>query len=199
MKKSKKKLNPYSLFSNYSGDLYDSRNVYKRAFYGMQRRVHIKNFDCDFNNDDEGFEDFLDCMGLIHDSMEWPSVGRIDHDEGYIVGNIQWQEVKDNCSDAGKRQFENLERRKQQSIIGKKTCEKLIEMGIGIHSEEYKKSERKKEVARSNAKLAHERHKDLGYRNAKKTNSIRVECPYGCGHVSTPGGMGNHKKQCILG
>ena len=35
-----------------------------------------------------------------------------------------------------------------------------------------------------------------GKKGGKTASSMKVECPYGCGFVSNPGGIGNHKKKC---
>ena len=53
-----------------------------------------------------------EALALTHQLMpEYPSphgwhLGRIDHDKGYEVGNVEWQTAKDNISEANRRRYD---------------------------------------------------------------------------------------------
>lgn len=67
-----------------------------RCFNWLQRRCAIANRICDFPRTAEGFLLFAAEMGPIPESIKRPSVGRKDHDLGYIIGNIKWEEYSYN-------------------------------------------------------------------------------------------------------
>jgi hypothetical protein len=68
----------------------------KNCFHWMHCRCNRMKRKCGFPRTQEGFAAFLKEMGPIPDCMLRPSVGRKDHDLGYIAGNIEWEEFKHN-------------------------------------------------------------------------------------------------------
>jgi hypothetical protein len=64
---------------------------------------------CDFERTYESFEQFIVCMGPIPETMNRPSVGRLDHSKGYVFDieknawNFGWQSVADNSSEMARR------------------------------------------------------------------------------------------------
>ena len=68
----------------------------KKYFVWMHDRCAKTNRKCGFARTAIGFQLFCNDIGTIPVGMLRPSVGRIDHDHGYIAGNIQWEEFKDN-------------------------------------------------------------------------------------------------------
>jgi hypothetical protein len=57
--------------------------------------------------DKEGFIQFLLAVGPIPETMEKPSIGRIDHSKGYIAGNIQWEEHRINSGKTIRTNYTN--------------------------------------------------------------------------------------------
>lgn len=66
------------------------------CFRWMQHRCLKSNRKCAFPRTTLGFQEFVSEMGAIPESIKRPSVGRIDHDFGYIKGNIKWEEYNYN-------------------------------------------------------------------------------------------------------
>lgn len=66
-----------------------------KCFVWMQDRVAAglrRARVCEWPRTREGFLAFAKEMGSIPVGMKRPSVGRIDHDKGYVTGNVKWEE-----------------------------------------------------------------------------------------------------------
>jgi len=85
----------------------------QHSLYDKRYLVHFKRFNCmhnrrrdrgahvasDFDQTPEGFINFVRYLGPVPKDMLKPSLGRYDHDKGYIRGNFRWQEYIENISD----------------------------------------------------------------------------------------------------
>lgn len=76
---------------------------HNRVFRNTLRRVALYGFPCDFPDTAVGLQAFIDYLGPVPESMTKPSVGRIDHANGYVRGNFMWQEFSENASEAALR------------------------------------------------------------------------------------------------
>lgn len=68
----------------------------KKCFGWMWRRCIDNNRRCDFPRTKIGFEEFCNEIGPIPKDIKRPSVGRKNHDKGYVYGNIKWEEYEYN-------------------------------------------------------------------------------------------------------
>lgn len=84
----------------------------KKCFHWMHSRCLKNGRQCDFPRTEAGFNLFCKELGPIPDTVSKASVGRRDHDYGYIIGNIFWEEYKENVWKT--RQIED--KRKKQSM-----------------------------------------------------------------------------------
>jgi hypothetical protein len=72
-------------------------------FKKMQERVRSRAIACDYSNDLAGYLQFAEDIGPIPRRMRSPTVGRIDHDRGYVADNFRWQEKSDNTRECAIR------------------------------------------------------------------------------------------------
>ncbi|QIG71302.1 hypothetical protein PQC16_gp195 [Rhizobium phage RHph_TM30] len=73
--------------------LEDNLKIYLPYFVGMHNRVRDgKSPSIEWTRTIEGLKLFVEHIGEIPAHLSKPSVGRIRHEEGYIVGNVQWDE-----------------------------------------------------------------------------------------------------------
>src|SRR5690242_19413768 len=82
---------PEAKFRKYTGD-----PRVKNCFHWMHSRCNRTGRHCGFPRTREGFAAFCAEMGPIPSSISRASVGRKDHDIGYIAGNIEWEEFNYN-------------------------------------------------------------------------------------------------------
>lgn len=63
-----------------------------QAFKGMHNRVREgKSPSILWSRDFDGFHRFLQHIGPIPGKMKKPSVGRKEHTQGYLPGNVHWE------------------------------------------------------------------------------------------------------------
>lgn len=80
--------------TKYDYDPYGKLNLFWHAFHGIHNRgTEVSPV---FSRTKEGFVNFVNYLGDPGD-MKRPSVGRFDHDEGYVLGNFAWQEFNENA------------------------------------------------------------------------------------------------------
>lgn len=72
-------------------------------FTRMQQRAVVLVVPCAFAFDEEGYRQFVEVIGPIPDGMRSPTVGRYDHDQGYVPGNFHWEEKAENSSESATR------------------------------------------------------------------------------------------------
>ena len=120
--------------------------------------------------------------------------------ENYFIYHIPG--VKIGCSmnpskrvkDQGYEDFEILEVHTDIEVASDREIKLMKEYGYTRDS-----SQRYSDTVKMGKKGANSYNIDVMKRIAKKgantTNSLRVTCPL-CGHVTHPGGLGNHKKKC---
>ncbi len=85
----------------YYGVLKKIFNYHWASFMNMhQRPTHV---DPKYDRNRDGFINFIVDISEVPPDMMRPSIGRIDHNLGYIPGNFMWQEFSDNARDGGKR------------------------------------------------------------------------------------------------
>jgi hypothetical protein len=69
----------------------------------MCQRAATNEIECAFAYNEEGYRQFAKAIGPIPDGMAAPTVGRWDHNQGYVPGNFRWQEKADNSSEVAVR------------------------------------------------------------------------------------------------
>ena len=72
-------------------------------FTNMQERAVRYGIECAFAYNEEGYDRFAKEIGPIPASMTSPTVGRYDHDAGYVPGNFRWQSRSENSSECWSR------------------------------------------------------------------------------------------------
>ena len=78
-------------------------------FRRMQWRAGALGVACAFSYDEDGYERFVAAIGPIPKDMRSPTVGRFDHDQGYVFDsakgrwNFRWQERADNSRESAIR------------------------------------------------------------------------------------------------
>jgi hypothetical protein len=73
------------------------------SFKNVQKRVVELSLPCDFEHTVDGFIDFLVYLGDVPPNMVRPSVGRIDHKNGYVRENFRWECLSENSSEGSVR------------------------------------------------------------------------------------------------
>lgn len=68
---------------------------------------------CSWTYDSAGFENFINYVGRIPESMKRPSIGRFNHNDGYRPGNCAWQELSENIAEPWSRGDEKVKKRKE--------------------------------------------------------------------------------------
>lgn len=91
------KLNPYHL----------------DCFKGMLVRVSTHGLSCDFTPDASSFLEFVEFIGPVPDGMKTPTVGRKNHNEGYVFGNFEWQSKADNSRESARRNHSGVRESEQ--------------------------------------------------------------------------------------
>ena len=71
-------------------------------FKKMQERALYNDIECAFPYDERGYQLFAEAIGPIP-QMNSPTVGRLDHSKGYVLGNFEWQEKADNSRECAER------------------------------------------------------------------------------------------------
>ena len=79
--------------------------THSSSFAGIHNRHITKNIYVSdrYRRDLEGFINFLVDIGDVPKNMAEPTVGRYDHDKGYIKGNFRWQELRENSKEVSER------------------------------------------------------------------------------------------------
>ncbi len=78
-------------------------------FKRMQDRHTAHGIACAFGNNKSGYDRFIKIIGPIPRGMKSPTVGRYDHDLGYVYDwhyrrwNFRWQEKSENSSECAAR------------------------------------------------------------------------------------------------
>lgn len=95
--------------------------VHWSSFIGMYKRA----INTEFPRTLKGFKDFINYLGPVPKGMKKPTVGRSDHNKGYIKGNFKWQELSENSKEGSVRAFRSIKNTlKTPNMIKRK---KLIE------------------------------------------------------------------------
>jgi hypothetical protein len=76
---------------------------HKITFVNMFNRAQRDFIVCDYSYTFEDYERFVADIGPIPTGMIKPSIGRINHNLSYIVGNFKWQEMSDNIAESNSR------------------------------------------------------------------------------------------------
>jgi len=63
----------------------------------------VEGMSTSFTRDRSGFLEFVEIIGSIPVNMVKPTIGRKDHTQGYVSGNIEWQSFFDNRSESATR------------------------------------------------------------------------------------------------
>lgn len=79
------------------------RTVFKKHFNSFQCMHSRGNVDKEFERTFDGFVNFVEYLGDYPADMIEPTVGRKDHDIGYVRGNFEWQSKSDNCRERALR------------------------------------------------------------------------------------------------
>lgn len=87
----------------YFGRLTHSYPIHTSSFKKLHGRSRASGLEVDFPYSMEGLVDFILYIGPVPTGMVRPTVGRRDHDRGYVRGNFRWQEHSENSSESGKR------------------------------------------------------------------------------------------------
>jgi hypothetical protein len=78
-------------------------------FTRMQQRALRLTVPCSFAFDESGYEKFAKAIGPIPEGMRSPTVGRYDHEQGYVYDrakkrwNFRWQDRTENSSESATR------------------------------------------------------------------------------------------------
>jgi hypothetical protein len=78
-------------------------------FTRMQQRAPHLLLPCAFAFDEKGYQEFARAIGPIPEGMRSPTVGRYDHEQGYVYDrdkkrwNFRWQEKAENSSESAVR------------------------------------------------------------------------------------------------
>lgn len=93
----------------YYGELKKKYPIHWSSFANMHKRGRLKNIEIDsnFSRTKEGFEKFIKYLGDVPENMEKPTLGRDNHDIGYIKGNFKWESFDDNRKESGIRNIPN--------------------------------------------------------------------------------------------
>src|SRR5215471_10040489 len=87
---------------------YSSHACY-RFFSNMICRSRRRRIECDFTLGRPEFAKWIDIMGPIPKGIKKPSIGRHDHEKGYVFDtnnnrwNFRWQEHSENCREGGRK------------------------------------------------------------------------------------------------
>jgi hypothetical protein len=87
----------------YYGALATFYPVHLACFKSMHSRSGPLGLKVDFSRSVEGFIEFLRYVGDIPEGMARPTLGRLDHSEGYTRGNFEWQGYAENSSESAAR------------------------------------------------------------------------------------------------
>lgn len=91
----------------YYGGLKKKFPIHWSSFHNMWKRAKDPKIPCGisvrYNRNVNGFINFILDIGPIPDGIKQPSVGRIDHSDGYVFGNFKWQEKNENSTEAAIR------------------------------------------------------------------------------------------------
>lgn len=107
----------------YYGQLKKKFPIHWMSFSGMYKRKRQYEIEIDslFKRNVDGFIEFILYIGDVPKYMISPSVGRIDHSKGYIIGNFRWESAYSNSIESGIRngwkhsegiKLSNIKRRK---------------------------------------------------------------------------------------
>jgi hypothetical protein len=77
--------------------------IHRNRFRNMHNRIDEQCLETSFKRDLEGFAKFVEYLGPVPTEMKVPSLGRIDHSKGYVIGNFTWQELRDNIEEMANR------------------------------------------------------------------------------------------------
>lgn len=100
------KMGKNSCFSRnlpYYGELARKFSYHLVRFKGLHNRLRSSKLLTDFPRTLDGFIDFICYMGPVPLNMKKPTVGRKNHNIGYVKDNFEWQESLDNSTEIGKR------------------------------------------------------------------------------------------------
>lgn len=93
----------------YYGKLKDVFPHHWISFHGMQKRSK-SNDKCKISSrysfDVDGFINFIMDTGYVPEGMNSPTIGRKNHDIGYIENNFQWESKSDNCKESANRNID---------------------------------------------------------------------------------------------
>ena len=87
----------------YYGRLKKLYPIHFSSFQNMHRRLRNANLETDFPRTAHGFILYLRYLGDVPHDMFSPTVGRANHDVGYVRGNFAWESKSDNSSESSTR------------------------------------------------------------------------------------------------
>lgn len=131
--------------NNYYGRLRKEFPVHFNSFYNMQKRCVFLDIETDFTYDVDGFIEFILYVGEVPEGMNRPSVGRLNHDCGYVKGNFEWQALSDNCSEVATRNYDNNPRLSKgvefQRCVNSDTLPRTIDSIIDSFKHTYRRKD----------------------------------------------------------
>jgi hypothetical protein len=199
------------IFGDVGNCEYASHEYYK-YFINMIIRAEKYGIACSFTRCLESFNKWLEVIAMIPVGMKTPTVGRFDHNKGYVFDtennrwNFRWQSKSDNSKEvaprAGRRAFElgrgiHAVTSKQKSEWGSLGAglssggRRAVELGVGVHAAT------SEQLAEWSRRVAPEQCVERGRKSAESLNhNSRQKYECRCGKVGKGPRMIHHIKNC---
>jgi hypothetical protein len=132
-----------------------SKHPYYSCFNNMVRRAKMLGVGCDYTRCLESFNQWLKDIGPMPSDMEVPTIGRIDHDKGYVFDkdnnrlNFGWQSQEENSREVFLRLF-TPEMRSEAANIGRRKTVELGKAGFQTATSEQQTERSRKAVESPN-------------------------------------------------